>query len=89
MALFKRAAFMPLLLTIILLATSDVALANRFRWAADTDPGTMDPYTRNVTATHSFLANIYEPLVRRSRTLELEPSLATSWSQIGPELWRF
>ena len=89
MAISKRAAFMPLLLAILMLATSDGALANRFRWAADTDPGTMDPYTRNVTATHSFLANIYEPLVRRGRTLDLEPSLATSWSQVSPELWRF
>ncbi len=86
---FRRAALMPLLLAILMLATSDAAFANRFRWAADTDPGTMDPYTRNVTATHSFLANIYEPLVRRSRSLELEPSLATSWRQVSPELWRF
>ncbi|MBM3523397.1 MAG: ABC transporter substrate-binding protein [Alphaproteobacteria bacterium] len=71
------------------LALVEPAAANRLRWAADTDPGTMDPYTRNVTATHSFLANIYEPLVRRGRDLSLEPSLATSWSQTALDVWRF
>ncbi|MBL8699576.1 MAG: ABC transporter substrate-binding protein, partial [Alphaproteobacteria bacterium] len=73
----------------ILLASVEPAAANRLRWAADTDPGTMDPYTRNVTATHSFLANIYEPLVRRGRDLALEPALATSWKQTAPDVWRF
>ena len=32
------------------------------RCAAYTDPGAMDPSTRNATAAHSFLANIDEPL---------------------------
>ena len=36
--------------------------ARGFHWAACTDPDAMDPSTRNVTAAHSFLANIDEPL---------------------------
>jgi len=63
--------------------------ANVFRWAADTDPASMDPYSRRVTATTSFLSNIYEPLVRRDRNLRLEPSLATAWRATSPDTWRF
>src|SRR5262249_37641750 len=43
------------------------ARAVTLRWAADTDPGSMDPHSRNVAATLSFLSNIYEGLVRRDR----------------------
>src|SRR5262245_44409339 len=66
-----------------------VAHANVFRWAADTDPASMDPYSRSVTATTSFLSNIYEPLVRRDRELRLEPALATAWRATAPDVWRF
>jgi peptide/nickel transport system substrate-binding protein len=49
----------------------------------------MDPVTRQETVQLSFLANIYEPLVRRNRNLGLEPALATSWEQTSPTVWRF
>lgn len=65
------------------------ASANTFRWAGDTDPGSMDPHSRNVTATLSLLLNIYEPLVRRDRELRLEPALATAWRNVAPDVWRF
>lgn len=65
------------------------AQANVFRWAADTDPASMDPYSRNVTATFSFLQNVYEPLVRRDRELKLEPALSTGWRNTAPDTWRF
>jgi peptide/nickel transport system substrate-binding protein len=68
---------------------ASVAQANNFRWAADTDPGSMDPYSRRVTATTSFLSNVYEPLVRRDRQLKLEPALATAWRTTTPDTWRF
>jgi peptide/nickel transport system substrate-binding protein len=60
-----------------------------FRWANDGDVNAMDPATRQETVQLSFLANIYEPLVRRNRDLGLEPALATSWEQISPTVWRF
>jgi peptide/nickel transport system substrate-binding protein len=65
------------------------AWAAEFRWANDGDVNAMDPYTRNETFQLSFLANIYEPLIRRSRTLGLEPALAESWEQTSPTVWRF
>ncbi len=63
--------------------------ATTFKWANDGDVGAMDPYTREETVQLSFLGNIYEPLVRRSADLKLQPALATSWEMINPTTWRF
>ena len=63
--------------------------AATFRWANDGDVNAMDPETRQETVQLSFLANIYEPLVRRNEHLGLEPALATSWEQTSPTVWRF
>jgi len=60
-----------------------------FKWANDGDVRAMDPYTLDETVQNSFLANIYEPLVRRNRKLEPEPGLAVRYEQINPTLWRF
>ena len=65
------------------------AMAVVFRWANDGDVNAMDPATRQETVQLSFLANIYEPLVRRNRDLGLEPALAVSWEQTSPTVWRF
>ena len=65
------------------------AHASEFKWANDGDVGAMDPYTRQETVQLSFLANIYEPLVRRARDLSIEPALATAWQQTSPTVWRF
>jgi peptide/nickel transport system substrate-binding protein len=70
------------------LAASPAGAAT-LRWANDGDVNAMDPATRQETVQLSFLANIYEPLVRRNRSLGLEPALATSWEQTSPTVWRF
>jgi peptide/nickel transport system substrate-binding protein len=77
--------------TVALLAViaTGPAGAATLRWANDGDVNAMDPATRQETVQLSFLANIYEPLVRRNRTLALEPALATSWEQTSPTVWRF
>jgi peptide/nickel transport system substrate-binding protein len=69
--------------------TASSAGAATLRWANDGDVNAMDPATRQETVQLSFLSNIYEPLVRRNRDLGLEPSLATSWEQTSPTVWRF
>jgi peptide/nickel transport system substrate-binding protein len=63
--------------------------AASFRWAADGDVTTLDPYSRQETFQISFLSNIYEPLARRTPDLGLEPALATRWEQTSPTTWRF
>ncbi len=76
-------------LTLAAVSLPGHASAAVFRWANDGDVSSMDPYTRNETVQLSFLANIYEPLIRRNRALELEPSLAVKWEQTAPTTWRF
>lgn len=81
-----------LLATALLAGTALAGLpadAKTFRWANDGDVNSMDPYTRQETFLLSFMANIYEPLVRRDRDLELEPALAEKWEQTSPTSWRF
>ena len=63
--------------------------AATFKWANDGDVRSMDPYTLDETVQNSFLQNIYEPLVRRGKQLQIEPALATSWEQTSPTVWRF
>jgi peptide/nickel transport system substrate-binding protein len=75
-------------LVLVLVLGGPVA-AKTFKWAADSDPGSMDPYNRNVASTLSMLSNIYEPLIRRDRELNLEPGLATEWKAVAPTVWRF
>ena len=65
------------------------AQANLFRWANDGDVNSMDPYARQETFLLSFMANVYEPLVRRNRQLQVEAALAERWEQPSPSVWRF
>jgi peptide/nickel transport system substrate-binding protein len=60
-----------------------------FHWSNDGDPTTMDPHARSDGFVTSFDMNMYEPLVRRDRDLNLEPALATQWSLIYMTTWRF
>jgi peptide/nickel transport system substrate-binding protein len=78
-----------LLAAALLASTALSAQANTFRWANDGDVNSMDPYARQETFLLSFMANIYEPLVRRNRQLQVEPALAARWEQTAPAVWRF
>jgi peptide/nickel transport system substrate-binding protein len=60
-----------------------------FKWANDGDVRSMDPYTLDETVQNSFLGNMYEPLIRRNKELGLDPALAVSWENTGPNVWRF
>src|SRR4051812_10273948 len=71
------------------LATPAPADAQVFRWANDGDVNSMDPYGRNETFLLSFNANIYEPLIRRTKEMQVEPALAERWEQPSPTVWRF
>ena len=55
------------------------AEAKTLRWSSPTDITTLDPYAHTESFTTSMLHHVFDPLVRRSRTLELEPALAVSW----------
>src|SRR5262245_46603003 len=63
--------------------------AQTLRWAAPGDIQTMDPDAHTESATSNVQEHIYDPLVRRDAKLGLEPALATSWSIVAPDRWRF
>ena len=66
------------------------AMAEEFRWAGQTDPQTMDPHAVSSAPVLGFLNNVYDGLVRMSKDMTLEPSLAESWEPIGAgDGWRF
>ena len=77
------------LLALAGLIAAESAGAATFRWSNDRDVFSLDPYARQETFLLSFDSNIYEPLVRRGRGFRLEPALATAWSQMAPDRWRF
>jgi peptide/nickel transport system substrate-binding protein len=86
----RRSLTVTLLASAIALgALAKPASAVTFRWANDGDVATMDPDMLQETVQLSFLANIYEPLIRRNQDLKLEPALAISWERTGPTVWRF
>jgi peptide/nickel transport system substrate-binding protein len=74
---------------LLAVAGGEGAWAANFRWANDGDVNSMDPYARNETFLLTFMLNVYEPLVRRDKQLKVEPALATEWSQVAPDVWRF
>jgi len=63
--------------------------AKELRWAFSSDTASLDPMGHNVTFTFSVLGNVYEGLVRRNASLEIEPGLAEKWEMVEPTRWRF
>lgn len=76
-------------LAAVFLLMSGAAAAESFRWAGTTDPQTLDPHASNTAPVLGFLNNVYEGLVRRNKSMAIEPALATSWEALGEDGWRF
>lgn len=82
------------LLTAAALATSALAVsvpaaATTLRWAAQNDVLTLDPHSQNHATTNAILMHAYEGLTRYGVNREIEPALATKWTQLSPTLVRF
>lgn len=71
------------------IAAGGNAHAATFVYASQGDPRTLDPHAMNEQLTLSIQTQIYDTLVGRGKDLELVPSLATSWENVGGATWRF
>jgi peptide/nickel transport system substrate-binding protein len=69
--------------------TSVPAAAETFRYAFQGDVQSLDPHGLNETFTLGYLGNVYEGLTTYDGKLELQPSLAESWENTEPTVWRF
>lgn len=69
---------------------SPAVLAKPFKWSGSSDIQTMDIHSQNSALGNGIHAAVYESLVMfNSRTLRVEPLLATSWQPVSPTQMRF
>ncbi len=76
----------------VLLASAamiSIASAKTIRIGNQGDALSMDPHSLNESLQLSVTGNVYEGLTGRNKDLSLAPSLATSWKQTSPTVWRF
>jgi peptide/nickel transport system substrate-binding protein len=66
-----------------------LAQAQTLRWAAQNDILTLDPHSQNHSTTNAIVGHTYETLVRYNATYQIEPALATKWTQVTPTQVRF
>ena len=85
----KRFAKTTGAISVVLIALAVRAEAANFRYANDGDANSMDPYTRSETFLLTFTQNFYDPLVRRDKTLKVEPALAERWETPDATTYRF
>jgi peptide/nickel transport system substrate-binding protein len=71
------------------LVLAGAAHAKTFRYATLGDLRSLDPMALQETFTLATQGAVYEALVRTNEKLAFEPSLAVSWSQPSPTVWRF
>jgi peptide/nickel transport system substrate-binding protein len=71
------------------IATAPPASAKTLRWAGRGDMQTTDPHSQNENLTNNINILVYETLIERDKKLVLRPSLAESWQQTSPTIWRF
>jgi peptide/nickel transport system substrate-binding protein len=86
----RTATFGAALLATTALTVSAVS-AETLRWARAAEALTLDPHSQNEGPTTTLMHQIYEPLIVRNPTGEMESALATSWapSADNPNVWVF
>ncbi len=87
--MIQRTTFKLGLLGAAVLVAMGTAHAATMRWAGANDILTVDPHAQNHQTTHAFLQQVYESLVRYDDKYQIEPALATKWTQVSPTQVRF
>lgn len=85
---FKRKVAAVAVLT-ALAAINSGASAQTVHIANQGDALSLDPHSLNESLQLSVTLNVYDALTDRNKDLSLSPSLATSWKQTAPDVWRF
>jgi peptide/nickel transport system substrate-binding protein len=60
------------------------ALANTFKWSSASDIPTWDIHSQNNALSNGVHASVYESLFYYNKKFELEPVLATGYTQVSP-----
>ena len=66
-----------------------VGSAKTFKWASQGDILTLDPHSQNEGLNIAANLWVYDPLLAYNEKFDVVPSLAVSWEQVNPSLWRF
>ena len=85
----RTAAMFGMLVVAAFMSATIPAQAKTFKFSFQGDVASMDPYALAENFSSAFHGNVYEPLVRYDRNLQIEPGLATSWKLVNPTTWRF
>ena len=82
---------LALMTTTLMLSVSTLASAETLRWARQGDSLTLDPHAQNEGPTHTLAHQIYESLILRDTSGQIEGALATEWavSPDNPNVWIF
>lgn len=80
----------PVIAAVLSCMLHSIAVAKPFKWSGSSDIQTMDIHSQNSALGNGIHAAVYESLVMfNSRTLRVEPLLATSWQPVSPTQMRF
>ncbi|MDO5691192.1 MAG: ABC transporter substrate-binding protein [Pseudomonadota bacterium] len=84
-----RSTFVRGAIALAALALTGAAHAATLRIAGANDILTFDPHGQNHQTTLAYQQMVYESLVRYNEKYEVEPSLATKWTNVTPTQIRF
>ncbi|HPI99140.1 MAG TPA: ABC transporter substrate-binding protein, partial [Synergistales bacterium] len=66
-----------------------VSAGKTLKLAMDADPVSLDPHVQLSGGMLQYSHMVFDPLVRWTKTMELEPRLATRWERIDENTMRF
>ncbi|MCR4268795.1 ABC transporter substrate-binding protein [Nitratireductor sp. ZSWI3] len=87
--MMKRLLLAATAATLVGLSAAAPASAAEIRYASAGDIYGLDPHSMTDSFSINFLQHIYEPLVRYSKDLKIEPALAERWEAVQPDVVRY
>ncbi len=85
----KKLFFVTCIVGVMLLCLGTVAGAKTLKLAMDADPVSLDPHVQLSGGMLQFSHMVFDPLVRWTKEMTIEPRLATKWERIDDLTMRF